>query len=118
MKWHISALLVMLQVSFVNSQGIKEDEFRAKVTRGVLAKEPANAKPVRVLLFAGNPTREYQFVRAILQREVTEKRMELSVLQQTRDNDAADPDTRFLSEFPDRIKDDDPKKRASSLSNY
>ena len=47
---------------------------------------------LRVLLFAGGPTREYQFVRTILYREVLEKRIELSVLLQTGREDHVDQD--------------------------
>src|SRR5262249_33121237 len=48
--------------------------------------EPATVhvikKPLRVLLFGGAPTREYQFLRTLLVREVDRKRAELSIYLQ------------------------------------
>src|SRR4029077_6514212 len=63
-------------------------------------------RKLRVLLFAGGPTREYQFLRTLLYREVTEKRLDLSVLLQTGREDHVDQDVeadRFLSNFPTKL---------------
>ena len=59
-----------------------------------------------MLLFAGGPTREYQFLRTLLYREVTEKRLEMSILLQTGRDDHVDQDVeaeRLLRNFPHRL---------------
>src|SRR5205807_8806886 len=65
-------------------------------------------KPLRVLLFAGGPTRDYQFVRTMLVREVDAKRAELSIFLQTqRDGVVQDVAAeRFLKYFPNRLGED------------
>jgi hypothetical protein len=76
-------------------------------------------KKLRVLLFAGGATREYQFVRALFYREVLEKRVDLSIYLQTGNEDHVDQDVekdRLLSNFPDRLGEDDGKH--SSLDEY
>jgi hypothetical protein len=78
-------------------------------------------RKLRVLLFAGGPTREYQFLRTLFYREVTEKRMEMSVLLQTGREDQVDQDVeseRLLHEFPKKIGATDPGEKYLSLSDY
>ena len=56
-------------------------------------------KPLRVLLFAGGPTRDYQFARTLLVRETESKRSELSIhVQNARPGGAGCP--RMFKEFP------------------
>lgn len=77
-------------------------------------------KKLRVLLFAGGPGRDYQFIRTLLFREVTEKRLEMSVLLQTeREAQHVDQDVeadRLLTRFPDTIGPS--KEKYMSLSDY
>ncbi|MCI0378879.1 MAG: VWA domain-containing protein [Gemmataceae bacterium] len=78
-------------------------------------------KKLRVLLFAGGPGREYQFLRTLLYREVTEKRVEMSVLLQTGRDENVDQDVeadRLLSRFPDRVGPTDPTAKYMSLNDY
>ncbi len=56
-------------------------------------------KPTRVLLVAGGPSREYQFLRNLLKRD--SKQIELDVLLQSRPQDGLD-DPAYLTAFPDR----------------
>jgi len=65
-------------------------------------------KPLRVLLFAGGPTRDYQYVRTMLVREVDAKRAELSIYLQTRRDGVVQdvPAERLLKYFPNRIGED------------
>lgn len=70
-------------------------------------------RPLRVLLVAGGPTREYQFVRRLLVNEVDKKRAELSVYLQVSDPKGQRvqdvPNERLLKAFPDSLKPpDDP----------
>src|SRR5262249_32617899 len=63
-------------------------------------------KKMRILLFAGGPSREYQFLRRILYSEVQEKRMELAIYLQTGDPKESDQDVEqewLLTQFPDKI---------------
>jgi hypothetical protein len=76
-------------------------------------------KKLRVLLFAGSPGRDYQFVRTLLYREVTEKRIDMSVYLQTGREDHVDQDVesdRLLSHFPDSLEPS--KEKYMSLSDY
>jgi hypothetical protein len=78
-------------------------------------------RKMRVLLFAGGPTREYQFLRTLLYREVTEKRLDLSVLLQTGHEDHVDQDVepdRFLSGFPSKLGAAEVGEKYMSLSDY
>jgi hypothetical protein len=80
-------------------------------------------KPLRVLLFAGAATRDYQFVRNLLVREVDKHRAELSICLQSRYEGVVqdvEPE-RFLKSFPNRLGDDaggSPEDRYTSLSQY
>ena len=63
-------------------------------------------KKMRVLVFAGTPSREYQFLRTLLFREVQENRMELSLYLQSGKDDNVNQDVpaeRLLSKFPDTL---------------
>lgn len=78
-------------------------------------------RKLRVLLFAGGPTREYQFVRTLLYREVQEKRMEMAVFLQTGREDEVDQDVEkewLLTHFPNRLGPDNPSDKHSSLNEY
>lgn len=77
-------------------------------------------RALRVLMFAGGATREYQFLRSILYREMMEKRMEFCILNQSTGKDEhVDQDVgpeRMLADFPDTLgKSDTP---FMSLSDY
>lgn len=73
-------------------------------------------KPLRVLLFAGGPTRDYQFARTLFVRESDRKRAELSIYLQVgqageRVQDV-DPN-RLLRQFPYFLRvEDDPNEKA------
>jgi hypothetical protein len=79
-------------------------------------------RALRVLLFASGATREYQFVRTILYREMVEKRMEFCICnQQNFKDDHVDQDVppeRMLTDFPDRVGPNEPGKQFMSLSDY
>ena len=66
-------------------------------------------KPLRVLLFAGGPTHDYQFVRSMFVREVDQHRAELSIcLQLQRPGVVQDvPPDRLLKRFPERLESED-----------
>jgi hypothetical protein len=110
-------------------------EFRARVPRHRLesfpdpehvSKRPARVvvqkRKLRVLLFAGGPSRDYQFLRTLFYREVQEKRLELSIYLQTaaeRDVDQDVESERLLLHFPDRLGGDDPKaKPGNNLNDF
>jgi hypothetical protein len=76
-------------------------------------------RALRVLLFAGGATREYQFLRTILYREMNEGRMELCILLQTGKEDHIDQDVkpeRMLSDFPSKLTNSG--QEHMSLSDY
>jgi hypothetical protein len=78
-------------------------------------------RKLRVLLFAGGPTREYQFLRTLLYREVLEKRLEMSVYLQSGKEEQVDQDVeseRLLHAFPNKIGADEPNEKYLSLSDY
>ena len=86
-------------------------------------------KPLRVLLFAGGPTREYQTLRTLLAREASQNRAELSVCLQSeagREGTAVQdvaPD-RLLTKFPTRLDTtggkptDKPEDKYYNLNEY
>jgi hypothetical protein len=80
-------------------------------------------KPLRVLLLASAPTRDYQFVRTMLVREFDKHRLDLAIYLQPLPNQAGVgprqrrtgivqdvPDERLLRHFPDKFAKIDPKK--------
>jgi hypothetical protein len=82
-------------------------------------------KPLRVLLFAGGPSHDYQFVRNLFVREVDLHRAELSVcLQIQRPGVVQDvPPDRLLKRFPYRLESEDsandrPEDRYANLAHY
>jgi hypothetical protein len=82
-------------------------------------------KPLRILLFAGGPSHDYQFVRSLLVREVDQHRAELSIcLQIQRPGVVQDvPIDRLLKRFPDRLESEDspndkPEDRYANLAYY
>ncbi|MBL8796198.1 MAG: hypothetical protein JNM56_20025, partial [Planctomycetia bacterium] len=73
-------------------------------------------KPLRVLLFAGGPTREYQFARRLFVNEEDKKRAELSICLQVTDPKGARvqdvPQERLLKTFPSFLRvEDDPNEK-------
>jgi hypothetical protein len=77
--------------------------------------------PLRVLLFATAPSREYQFVRSLLYREVREKRLVLGIYLQSGEGKDVDQDVDkewLLSRFPDLRKAGKPKDRPYCLLDY
>lgn len=85
-------------------------------------------KPIRVLLFAGGPTRDFQFVRTMFVREKDQKRAEVSVFLQNEGRDGRDvqdvePERR-LSRFPTTLllgeaaAKMDPKEKYYNLDQY
>ena len=78
-------------------------------------------RKLRVLLFSGGPTREYQFLRTLLYREVLEKRLDMSVYLQSGKEELVDQDVeaeRLLRGFPNKIGADEPNEKNMSLSDY
>ncbi len=74
-------------------------------------------KPIRVLLFAGAPTHEYQFARSLFVREMDKKRAEVSIyIQLARPEIVQDvPQERLLTRFPTTLRaDDDPNETAET----
>jgi hypothetical protein len=65
-------------------------------------------KPLRVLIFTGAGSHDYQFVRNLFVREVDQRRAELSVcLQLQREGVVQDvPADRLLKQFPSRLSED------------
>ena len=65
-------------------------------------------KPVRILMVASGPTREYQTLRTLLVREMGEKRAEVCIYLQTEGGITGEivqdvPPERLLTRFPDRL---------------
>ncbi len=85
-------------------------------------------RPLRVLLFASGPTREYQTLRTLLVREVAQNRAELSICLQTeggREGTGVQdvPPERLLSKFPTRLDTtnkatDKPEDKYYNLNEY
>jgi hypothetical protein len=78
-------------------------------------------RKLRVLLFAGGPNRDYQFLRTLFYREVQEQRMELSIYLQSaaeKDVDQEVETERLLTHFPDKMGAEDPRDRHHNLSEY
>ncbi|HZY85671.1 MAG TPA: hypothetical protein VFE78_12630 [Gemmataceae bacterium] len=85
-------------------------------------------KPMRVLLFASAPMRDYQFVRTLLVREVEKKRVELTIhLQMPPGKDKSErrvgvvqdvPPERLLPDFPNKLDAKDKEDRLYDLSEY
>jgi hypothetical protein len=73
-------------------------------------------KPLRVLLVAGGPMKDYQFLRTLLVREKDAKRAELSIFLQNEGRDGrtvqdVEPE-RLLNRFPNALRvEDDPTEK-------
>src|SRR5262249_12976709 len=84
-------------------------------------------KPLRVLLVAGGPTHDFQFLRTLLVREKDARRAELSIFLQNQGRDSRSvPDVepeRLLSRFPSAMRTEDdpaekPDDRYYNLARY
>jgi hypothetical protein len=117
-----------------------ELKFRARVPKAKLEVFPGKEhlsetadlrvikRPLRVLLFASAPTRDYQFIRTLLVREVEKKRAELTIHLQLppgrterRTGVVQDvPPDRLLPVFPDRLDaaSDAPDEKLLDLAEY
>jgi hypothetical protein len=83
-------------------------------------------RPLRVLMFASAPTRDYQFIRTMMVREVDKGRAELSIHLQPFDPRLGRvqdvPPNRLLTTFPSTLKDDaevtEGDERLNNLGSY
>jgi hypothetical protein len=82
-------------------------------------------RPLRVLLFAGAPSRDYQFLRSLLVREMDQHRAEVSIFLQPGSGDIVQdvPPERLLRHFPNFIAGEQDSKvtaedRYYDLSRY
>ena len=99
----------------------KEAAFRDKEHVSEPVKVQVQKRALRVLLFTSGATREYQFVRTILYREMLEKRMEVCIYNQQNAkesfiDESVEPE-RLLSDFPSKIEPS-PGQKYMSLSDY
>jgi hypothetical protein len=149
-EWAIDAATLAKAVGKEPPEGIrlefKDDadgqlRFQARVARDVREdfaekehkSDPADMqvvkRPLRVLLVASGPMRDYQFVRTLLVRETDKNRAELSVYLQPapgqetpREGRVQDvPKERLLTEFPTELRDeklDKGEERFRNLASY
>jgi hypothetical protein len=106
----------------------KEEVFEDKEHRSETADLRVIKTPLRVLLFASAPTRDYQFVRTMMVRETEKKRAELTIhlqlppgVSERRMGVVQDvPPDRLLSTFPNRFDQpsDDPAQKLLDLNEY
>jgi hypothetical protein len=104
----------------------KREVFLAKEHVSDAADVRVLKRPLRVLLFASAPTRDYQFVRTLFVREAEKKRAELTIHLQTPPGRAERrmgivqdvPPERLLPSFPDRLDSDKAEDRLLDLSEY
>ncbi len=83
-------------------------------------------RPLRVLLFASSATRDYQFLRSMLVREMDKKRAELSIyiqlppgVTERRGGVVQDvPPERLLGQFPTRLESSDKDEQLYALDQY
>jgi hypothetical protein len=83
-------------------------------------------RPLRVLLFASSATRDYQFLRSILVREMDKKRAELSIyfqlppgVTERRGGIVQDvPPERLLGQFPTSLQSADKEDQLYALDQY
>ena len=85
-----------------------QEIFGAKEHRSDPAGMIVQKKPLRILLFAGAATHEYQFVRSLLVREMDKKRVKVAVYLQlppgrTEMREGIVQDAPLLKRFPDQI---------------
>lgn len=111
-EWHFTARV---------PRNKKEASFTDKEHISEIVKVQVQKRALRVLLFTSGATREYQFVRTILYREMLEKRMEVCIYnQQNAKEDFIDESVepeRVLADFPTRIEPN-PSQKYMSLSDY
>jgi hypothetical protein len=94
----------------------KRELFADKEHRADPASVQIIKKPLRILLVAGGPSKDYQFVRTLFVREKDAKRAELSIFLQNEGRDGravqdVDPE-RFLNRFPTTLRvEDDPMEK-------
>src|SRR5262249_41039978 len=83
-------------------------------------------KPLRVLVFASSATRDYQFLRSLLVREMDKKRAEVSIhlqlppgVSEWRGGIVQDvPPDQLLSSFPTRLEAGDQEDKLYALDQY
>ena len=84
-------------------------------------------RPMRILMVASGPSREYQTMRALLAREMDENRAELCIYLQNEGGIAGSivqdvPPDRLLTRFPDRLdttgRTDTPETKFYNLNSY
>ncbi len=83
-------------------------------------------RPLRVLLFASSATRDYQFLRSLLVREMDKKRAEVSIYLQLppgvteRHGGIVQdvPPERLLGQFPTRLESTDKEEQLYALDQY
>jgi hypothetical protein len=98
------------------------DEFHVRERPGIQVIQ----KKIRVLLMAGAPSREFQFARTFLNREVAENRAALTVLVQneagTTGKLTPNPTEKLIARFPNKLdlasKDPDPEQKPYNLNEY
>ena len=94
----------------------KREFFADKEHRADPASVQIIKKPLRILLVAGGPSKDYQFVRTLFVREKDAKRAELSIFLQNEGRDGravqdVDPE-RYLNRFPTTLRvEDDPTEK-------
>ncbi|MCZ2343686.1 MAG: hypothetical protein LC104_18110 [Bacteroidales bacterium] len=117
-EWHLVARIAR------DRREIFSEPFHASPPRALQVID----KPIRVLLFAGGPSREYLTLLPLFVREVDAKRAELSVCLQTeggREGTAVQsvPPERLLNKFPTRLDTtnkatDRPEDKYYNLNEY
>jgi hypothetical protein len=111
-EWHFKATV---------PRNKKEAAFAEKEHVSETVKVQVQKRALRVLLFTSGATREYQFLRTILYREMLEKRMEVCIYnQQNAKEDFIDESVepeRLLSDFPTKLEPN-PGQKYMSLSDY
>jgi hypothetical protein len=94
------------------------------ISAGVVWSAPAPPGPVRVLIMASGPTREYQFVRTMFVKLTEQKKAELTILLTSATKNAVQdvPADRLLKEFPTRMITEDmkdkPDNKYGNLAQY
>jgi RNA polymerase sigma-70 factor (ECF subfamily) len=96
------------------SEAIPDRPAVAMPDAGAANPEAAVGKPLRVLLVSDAPTREFQFLRQLLVRQVDRNRAELSIFLQSAPEGAVQdvPAERMLQRFPHLLQPDPAKVKA------
>lgn len=117
-EWHIWAKVP--RAAFPN--GKPKEAFADPFHVSEVVKVQVQKRALRVLLFTGGATREYQFLRTVLYREMLEKRMELCIYNQsTGKEDHVDQDVepdRMLADFPSHFGPNIGTEKFMSLNDY